>query len=161
MGVQQSLLRIKGLLSKNMEKSFKSYPKNPDWKQEKKSAKKAETGSMLKLFMEIFEERLPASQIVRLPYEIEDMSLDQYCKFINKYRVCFVSLRPIAKFNIWNYAHVVGRNVSPQLKFDKKNIVMLDADVHYIYDRGDKSKLMVYPAGMKLIELHDFLKEGR
>lgn len=138
-------IKTKRLLCQYCEQARKKKPKKK-LKKEKK---------MLKLFIEIWDERLPGEEFEK-PYNIEDYTLDQYIELVSHHRVCFVTLTPITHFLVDNFSHVCTKNYV-NLKDDKRNIVLKQPHIHRIWEQGDRGKLEQYPAYKYLLELKERL----
>ena len=56
----------------------------------------------------------------------------------------FVSGLPIREFSVWNFAHVLNKNVYPDQRLNEKNIVLLLPAEHFLLDHGTQKDRETY-----------------
>lgn len=66
---------------------------------------------------------------------------------------CDIALGP--EWNPYYVAHILAKNVAPEVRFDERNHFILCPEHHDQFDKGDKTKMKIYPIAEKIRkELH-------
>jgi len=108
------------------------------------------------LFNRIWLSRMSGKNFVSVHHEFSNM--DEWLHWVQQYRVCAVTYRPIREFNVWNYAHVLARQFKRYREQDF-NILMMSERAHTLYDKGTREKFLEHGPGAKFVlEYHDHLK---
>jgi len=58
--------------------------------------------------------------------------------------VSFISGEPIRQFNVSCFAHVLNKNVYPELRLKKINIALITPEEHRIFDQGTVKEREAY-----------------
>lgn len=112
--------------------------------------------NLYSLFTRIWLNKLPGKDFVSPKHEFS--SMDEWLNWVQQYRVCCVTYKPIRAFNVWNYAHVLSRSFK-RFRNEDFNILMMSERAHTLYDTGSKEDFLKHGPGAKfVIEYHDFLK---
>lgn len=107
-------------------------------------------------FTRIWLSRIPGTYFVSEKHEFKDM--DEWLTWVQQYRVCCVTYKPIRAFNVWNYAHVLARQFK-RFRTEDFNILMMSERAHTAYDTGSREKFLELGPGAKFVlEYHDHLK---
>ena len=66
---------------------------------------------------------------------------------------CEETLRPLHNFSATYCSHILPRGAYPEMAHDPRNINILCFEMHNCWENGDRQKMRIYPANMRLIEL--------
>lgn len=111
--------------------------------------------NLMSLFQKIWLNRLSGANFVSEKHEFTDM--DEWLRWVQQYRVCCVTYKPIRAFNVWNYAHVLARQFK-RFREQDFNILMMSERAHTLYDQGSREKFLALGPGAKFVlEYHDHL----
>lgn len=63
------------------------------------------------------------------------------------------------QFDIWSFLHILSKGAYSSLRLCEENILLVDRDIHDLYDHSSKEKLLEkYPAAIMIYELKDKLR---
>lgn len=63
-------------------------------------------------------------------------------------------------FNISSFMHILSKGAYPSLRLNPNNIMMVVADIHYLYDNGSKDLLLTkYPSAKIIYDRKEELKQ--
>lgn len=66
---------------------------------------------------------------------------------------CEECLKPLHNYSAVYCSHILTRGAYPEAAHDARNINILCFEHHSQWENGDKRKMRIYPANMRLIEL--------
>ena len=131
-------------------------PKTPLKRTRIKPKKVEPQHNLLILFQRMWLSRISGQNFVSVKHEFKDM--EEWLHWVQQYRVCAVTYKPIRAFNVWNYAHVLARQFK-RFREQDFNILMMSERAHTLYDTGSREKFLEHGPGAKFVlEYHDHLK---
>lgn len=66
---------------------------------------------------------------------------------------CEETLKPLANYSAVYCSHILTRGAFPEIAHDPRNINILCFESHNRWENGDRERMRIYPANMRLIEL--------
>lgn len=66
---------------------------------------------------------------------------------------CEETMRPLANYSAVYCSHILTRGAHPEIAHDPRNINILSFESHNRWENGDREKMRIYPANVRLIEL--------
>lgn len=66
---------------------------------------------------------------------------------------CEETLRPLPSYSAVYCSHILTRGSHPEIAHDPRNINILCFEMHNRWENGDRERMRIYPANMRLIEL--------
>ena len=71
----------------------------------------------------------------------------------NKIQVCEETMKPLRNYSAIYISHILSRGAFPDIAHDPRNINILSADAHNIWENGKRERMRIYPGNIRIIEL--------
>jgi len=69
-----------------------------------------------------------------------------------------ISGEPLGSFNVAFFSHILSKGEYPEMRMDKRNIVLKTIKEHMEWETGNREKLMNNPKWKKVFDLQEELK---
>lgn len=108
----------------------------------------------------LVDERFPMSHDLRTKIQRErfgkntqeaDQRFYKYC-LTHKLLVCEECGKPILHPGAINCSHILSRGAFPEMAFDARNVNILCAEHHAIWENGDRKRMQIYWKNNKTIQ---------
>lgn len=71
----------------------------------------------------------------------------------NKIQVCEETMRPLRTYSAIHVSHILSRGAFPEMAHDPRNVNLLTAEMHNLWENGKRESMRIYPGNMRTIEL--------